>query len=221
MALSFMCTSHGPLAAKAPARASLRRPLARQPLRARRFDASDPLSWGSRSDDDGSFMSEDPEEPLQQLTEAEFNALLLQQVDRPPASATPRDEQPTTAAQSIASGLAAFKAGQWEEALEAFTQAEALPGSGVLRVKGKPRDLSQGELQAARYNAAAALSKLDRLDEALDALRGALSAGFEQYDVLQSDPDLGSLRSGRPAEWAALVAPLKRTKGPLDWLLRA
>lgn len=44
------------------------------------------------------------------------------------------------------------------------------------------------------YNLACSLSLLNRLDEAMDALRQALALGYDDFDFLSRDPDLAILR---------------------------
>ena len=184
-----------------------------------RFNPSDPLSWGgaeAREEDVGDVQAE----PTQQLTEAELWALLASGPAAAMSSPAPVEAQPATAGESIAAGLLAFKAGRFVDALERFRSSEELPGSGVLRVRGKPRDLSDGERQAARYNSAAALMRLEQLDEALAELSGLLLAGFTDYALLMKDPDFAELRRLRPAEWSAVLNPISRAPGPFDWLLK-
>lgn len=46
----------------------------------------------------------------------------------------------------------------------------------------------------AQYNAACCYSALDQLPAGLEALEGALAAGFDDYDKVRSDPNLANLR---------------------------
>jgi tetratricopeptide (TPR) repeat protein len=46
-----------------------------------------------------------------------------------------------------------------------------------------------------RYNVACSLSRLGRVEEALDALDNALRLGYDDYAHLDSDPDLEDVRS--------------------------
>ena len=195
----------------------------RAPPCANRFNSSDPLSWSAINDDDDGDLGVggQAESPLQQLTEAELDYLLGQQTTPPPTAFVSSSAAPSTAAESIAAGLLEFKRGKYAAALLSFTAAEQLPGRGVLRVRGKARDLSDGERQAARYNAAAAHAKLGAADDALTALRLAIDAGFADGALLSRDEDFAELRAGRSAEWAALVGPITRKPGPLDWILKA
>lgn len=47
---------------------------------------------------------------------------------------------------------------------------------------------------ASLYNIACAHAKMNQVDEAMGSLRKALKAGFSNFDLLQSDPDLDNLR---------------------------
>ena len=188
-------------------------------LSAREFNSSDPLSWGAASGGDDVVGGDAPMEPVQQLTEAELWALLSSGPGAATTSQTPVEAQPATAAEAITKGLVAFKAGRYTEALERFRSSQNLPGSGVMRVRGKPRELSNGELHAALYNSAAALMRLGQLDEALAELSSLVLAGFTDAQLLQKDSDFAELRRLRSAEFAALLKPIARAPGPLDWLM--
>jgi hypothetical protein len=57
-----------------------------------------------------------------------------------------------------------------------------------------------------RYNLACALSRLERVDEALAALRAAVACGWRNLAQLQADPDLDRIR--RAPEWGSIVLDL-------------
>lgn len=57
------------------------------------------------------------------------------------------------------------------------------------------------------YNLACALARMQRIDEAIDALRLAIDCGWRDAVHLSIDPDLASLRSDQ--RYAAIVADLK------------
>ena len=98
-----------------------------------------------------------------------------------------------------------------------FLAALDLPGSGPRRLKGKPAELSTGELQAALYNSACCYAKLGDTAAGVDALRAAVEAGFDDWDALRKgDADLAPLRLG--AEWVPFVARLPAAKPPQSFL---
>jgi predicted Zn-dependent protease len=158
-------------------------------------------------------------EPVQQLTEAELWALLSSGPGAATGSQALAEAQPASAAEAITAGLVAFKAGRYTEALERFRSSQDLPGSGVMRVRGKPRELSNGELHAALYNSAAALMRMGQFDDALAELSSLVRAGFTDAQLVMQDSDFAELRRLRPNELAALLKPIARAPGPLDWLL--
>ena len=64
---------------------------------------------------------------------------------------------------------------------------------------------------AAWYNLACARARLERPDEALDALERAIAAGYTDAGHIAADPDLESLRGD--VRFAALVARARETGG--------
>ena len=56
------------------------------------------------------------------------------------------------------------------------------------------RDLDEFELQAAYYNIACAHSQLGNLSEAVNNLKKAWDAGFDNVSTLKTDPDLRPLK---------------------------
>jgi hypothetical protein len=147
-------------------------------------------------------------EDMQLLTDAQMMALLAQA--SPPmqaaaSAATPAvPRAPEDAAAAIAAGLRAFAAGDATAALALFTSALELPGSGVRRMKGSARELSQGEEQAALFNAACCHARLGNAVAGLECLQLCVRAGFDDYNALRSDTDLAPLRSS--PEWARFAA---------------
>ena len=141
-----------------------------------------------------------------------------------------RTSQPTKLTQvvdsaggAIMAGLARYRAREVEQALELFERALTLPGSGVRRIKGSPRELTSGERQAALYNIACCQSVLGNDRDGLAAVAAALDAGcvahdpkgavvalysltslppprFDDYKGLRSDPDLLNLRKNSQFE---------------------
>ena len=120
------------------------------------------------------------------------------------------------AAGAIALGLKLYRDDP-SAALAQFIAALDLPGSGPRRLKGKPAELSTGELQAALYNSACCYAKLGDTAAGVDALRAAVEAGFDDWDALRKgDADLAPLRLG--AEWVPFVARLPAAKPPQSFL---
>lgn len=68
------------------------------------------------------------------------------------------------------------------------------------------------------YNAACCLSRLHRQLDGLEALAGALEAGFEDVQQIRRDPDLATLRE-HPA-FEGLLARFEKPKGLLSDFLR-
>ena len=103
-----------------------------------------------------------------------------------------------TARGAIDAGLTKFEAGDPTAALADFKRAFTLPGTGLKRFRDKPPGLSDGETQAAHYNAACAHAALGDIDAALISLTAAIAAGYEDTQAratLESDPDLAKLRA--------------------------
>ena len=189
------------------------------------FNPQDPLSWGQ--DQRGDVQSFGNGEALQQLTDAELFSLLSstgqQQAQAQPAATVRATAAPESAAEAIAAGIQRFAEGNHAEALALFSAAEQLPGSGQLRVRGKPRELSEGELQAARYNAGAALAQLGRYDEAFVLLSACLDAGFDDAAGLERDADFTQLKAASAssaAEFEALLERIRRSNPPPSGFLQ-
>ena len=103
---------------------------------------------------------------------------------------------PDTSSEAIERGMALFAAGEPAPALALFQKAFELPGSGTLRDRKKPREMSIGEVQSAYYNMACCFSALgNEYDkEGLQALQASFKAGFDDFDTLRIDPDIKRLR---------------------------
>jgi hypothetical protein len=174
------------------------------------FNPNDPATWGSQSEGDGAVVEAFQVDNLQQLSDVQLAALLsqgagAQAVPPQPARALPATPRaPEDAASAIAQGLQAFKAGDAAAALSLFNASMELPGSGVRRTKGGPRELSQGERQAALYNAACCHALGGDTAAGLAALRACVAAGFDDWSALRRDADLAPLRSS--PEWARFAA---------------
>ena len=101
---------------------------------------------------------------------------------------------PKRSKQAIQAGLDLFSQGQYSAAVEMFQLALELPGSGVMRLSGSPKEYacpSEGEEQSALYNMACAYCKLGQVRAALTCLEGlVVDAGFEDADTIRNDPDL-------------------------------
>jgi hypothetical protein len=183
---------------------------ARLAVRLQAFNANDPATWGGSS-------VEEPE--LQTLSDADLFALLnapAADSGLPPAPA-PRTKAraPEDAASAVALGLSLFRA-EPRAALEQFVSALDMPGSGPRRTKGKPAELSTGELQAALFNAACCHAQLGEPGEGMAALRAAVDAGFDDWAALRQDADLAPLRQS--AEWPPFAASLPAPKPPPSFL---
>lgn len=195
-----------PSGAASPARLAVQRG-----VRLHAFNANDPATWGGSS-------VEQPE--AQTLSDADLFALLnapAADSGLPPAPA-PRGTKtraPEDAAAAIALGLTLFRA-EPRAALEQFVAALDMPGSGPRRTKGKPAELSTGELQAALFNAACCHAQLGEPGEGMAALRAAVDAGFDDWAVLRQDADLAPLRQS--AEWPPFAASLPAPKPPPSFL---
>ena len=129
----------------------------------------------------------------------------------PPAPVTRQSTQPEDAASAIALGLSLFRADP-RAALAQFVSALDMPGSGPRRTKGKPAELSTGELQAALFNAACCHAQLGEASEGVAALQAAVDAGFDDWAALRQDADLAPLR--KAPEWQQFAASLPASKPP-------
>ena len=91
-------------------------------------------------------------------------------------------------------GIDALKAGQYEKGVEAFKELEKL----------FPQD------STAPYNIACGYSLLGKREEAMAYLRKAVSLGFPNLELFQTDPDLANVRGekGYRQALAALKAKL-------------
>jgi tetratricopeptide (TPR) repeat protein len=119
---------------------------------------------------------------------------------KPPTIETdePLETLPSTAKSSVETGLARFQAGDSEGALRLFLHA----------LKQSPND---DEACAALYNAACAYTKLERWQEASDAVVKAVNDYNLKLVVALRDPDLEALRERR--EW---IAALDRAAGGIS-----
>jgi tetratricopeptide (TPR) repeat protein len=102
---------------------------------------------------------------------------------------------PSSAKEAIDRGLALFQQQRYADALALFERAPTLPGTGVKRFRDKPPQASDGEVQAARYNSACAHAALGAADQGLAALAACLGAGYEDFNQIERDPDLATLRA--------------------------
>lgn len=84
--------------------------------------------------------------------------------------------------EDLEEGLKLYKAGKYQEALDKFDS-----------VLGAKPELN--EEAVANYNVACCYSKLNEVEAGLSALEAAMEAGFEDYQTIRSDPDLGNLRA--------------------------
>ena len=108
--------------------------------------------------------------------------------------------------QWLAEGNASFEAGQLEAAVESYRKAALLRPTSVV----------------AQVNRGAALGRLGRHGEALVAFREVLDADGNNGDALKNAA-VALVRTGRPAEAEALLAPHLATHGRDDeaWWLTA
>ena len=176
------------------------------------FNPNDPATWGESA-------TAVPEPELQTLSDADLFQLLNAPAELPPTPAQARpskDRASEDAAGAIALGLQLYR-NDPSAALAQFVAALDLPGSGPRRMKGKPAELSTGELQAALYNAACCYAKLGDTVGGMDTLRAAVEAGFDDWDALRKgDADLAPLRES--AAWGQFVARLPAAKPPQSFL---
>lgn len=100
-----------------------------------------------------------------------------------------------TAREAIADGNSLFQEGKFPEALATFEASLKLPGTGPQQFRDKPAELSDGERATALFNIACCQSELKEERLGLVALAGCLESGFDQFELLLSDPSLATLRS--------------------------
>ena len=200
---------------------TLCRPQARF-VRVHVFNPNDPATWADR--DAAQQPEEEPlsAEAVQMLSDSQL-LQLLESAAPIVAAAAPRTglgaaaATPDTAAAFCAAGVARFKAGEAQAALELFQRGLVAPGSGALRERSKPRDLSSGEQQALWYNASCAHCKLGEVKDAAQTLLQAISAGFDDKGRLEGDADLALLRLS--PYWVSILAELpEKQAGFLGWL---
>lgn len=105
---------------------------------------------------------------------------------------------PQRSKEAIAAGLQLFEQGKFLEASEMFELALELPGSGVVRLAGSPKEYacpSDGEESTALYNMACCYCKLGKPDAALTCLKSLLNdTEFDNYHAIRTDPDLAPVR---------------------------
>ena len=192
------------------------------------FDPNDPMTWGTpREGSDGDFMDMSaPVEDLMQLSDEQLGQLLGAEGATVPvmlddaelsakfASIAAGDGNgesfelaPENAAEAINKGLKLYKAGEYEDALNAFTNALDLPGTGPIRArkaKVAPAGPSMGyadasvslnEQIAIHYNCACCYSRLDDVQSGLVSLVRAMEAGYDDYENIRSDADIAPLRN--------------------------
>lgn len=130
-------------------------------------------------------------------------------------TAASNEDGPRTSRDAISAGLEAYNGKRYQEAVDLFSMALELPGSGVMRMAGTVREYacaSEGEENAALYNMACAYASLGQVPAALTCLEGLLENGFEDYEGMRRDPDLAPLRGPQ------LDALLNKYDGPLKKL---
>ena len=196
------------------------------------FDPNDPMTWNAPAvdQDEAAFASiadmGAPVDDLMQLDDSQLAQLLGAEGATVPVmledgGASPSAEAAagdsgaadtfelpvTTAAEAIDKGLALYKAGDYPEALAAFTGALDLPGSGPIRRRKamvKPAGPSQGfadadvslnEQIAIHYNCACCHARLNDTQAGLVSLVRAMEAGYDDYENIRSDADIASLRA--------------------------
>lgn len=110
-------------------------------------------------------------------------------------------------------GLRCMQDGRHEDALTAFKKAMTLPGSrsDILRTANVPgpspvggskggtegkrvQTLDEFEYQAAHYNMACAYASLGNVGESVANLKKAFVYGFDNYETVRVDPDLGNVQ---------------------------
>lgn len=191
------------------------------------FDPNDPMTWNAPAGgrDDADFMLDmgAPVEDLMQLDDAQLAQLLgaegatvpimledsgISPTEDGAATSAERIELPAaTAAEAIDKGLALYRAGEYGEALAAFTGALDLPGTGPIRrrkAKVMPAgpslgfadaDVSLNEQIAIHYNCACCHARLGDTQAGLVSLVRAMEAGYDDYDNVRGDADIASLRA--------------------------
>lgn len=111
---------------------------------------------------------------------------------------------PQRSREAIDLGLKLFQQSKYQEAVNMFQLALELPGTGVVRLGGSPREIacpSEGEENAALYNMACAYCRMQppRIESALICLEAVLENGFDDVNAIRSDEDLLPLQ-GRALE---------------------
>lgn len=103
---------------------------------------------------------------------------------------------PRLSREAIDLGLAAFAAGEHRAAIDLFTLALELPGSGAMRLSGSVHEracASEGEERAALFNMACAYAQLREKAAALTCVEALLETGFEDHRALRTDDDLAPI----------------------------
>ena len=171
---------------------------------ARAFQEDDPLTWRSRS-----LAPSKDEEADQQLEASQLEQLLL----GASLPASPDEEtvaSPQSASEAIERAALSLSESDPEAAESLLSGAFSLPGAGPTRVRGRPAELSEGELQAAHYNLACARAALGKPNDALYSLEQAVEQGFDDPSQLESDSDLEPLK--QLERFQLLVSSLKQRR---------
>jgi len=87
--------------------------------------------------------------------------------------------------------LVLFKAKKFDEALVIFENVVGLEPAGFI---GDNQSKVTDIFRVASYNVACCYSMISQEDAGMDALKAALRAGFEDYKMIRSDPNLAYLR---------------------------
>lgn len=154
------------------------------------FNPDDPLTWRRNTVE----AADEYGEPDQTLDTDQLEQLLsgasvpIVQPDKSTGS------WPQSATEAIERAIKALEQDDAESAETLLLEALTLPGTGPTRVRGKPAELSEGELQAAHFNLACARARLGSLDDAMDSLEEAVQNGYENIKQMQSDADLQQLQ---------------------------
>lgn len=106
---------------------------------------------------------------------------------------------PRKSKEALNAGLKLFQESKYQDAVQMFQLALELPGSGVMRIAGSPKEIScpsEGEENAALYNMACAYCQMKppKIEAAMTCLEAALDNGFEEIDNIRQDSDLQPLR---------------------------